>query len=116
MCKEPEALVPIVSSKAQQVILVGDHKQLQPIILEKRAQNFGLGRSLFERYAHRATMLTIQYRMVNQCICSLTDFLKIEQQTKIQKLNIYINIISIVNDSVRWLLMLNKNKIVKICF
>lgn len=64
MCKEPESLVPIVSSRAQQVVLIGDHKQLQPIILEKRAKNFGLGRSMFERYASDAVMLTTQYRMV----------------------------------------------------
>ena len=64
MCKEPESFVPIVSTRAQQVILVGDHKQLQPIILEKRARSLGLGRSLFERYAQNAKMLTKQYRMV----------------------------------------------------
>jgi len=71
MCKEPESLIPIVSSRAQQVILVGDHKQLQPIILERRAQNLGLGRSLFERYAKSAVMLTKQYRMVNLTYLSL---------------------------------------------
>jgi superfamily I DNA and/or RNA helicase len=65
MCKEPESLVPIVSSSAQQVVLVGDHKQLQPIILNKKAENLGLKRSLFERYASSAIMLTKQYRMVS---------------------------------------------------
>jgi len=64
MCKEPESLVAIVSSRAKQVVLVGDHKQLQPIILDKRAKNLGLGRSLFQRYADSAIMLTEQYRMV----------------------------------------------------
>jgi superfamily I DNA and/or RNA helicase len=64
MCKELESLIPIVFSRPQQVVLVGDHKQLQPIILEKSARKCGLGRSLFERYARpHAIMLTIQYRM-----------------------------------------------------
>ena len=68
MCKEAECLVPIVSCRPLQVVLVGDHKQLQPVILNKTAQGFGLDRSLFDRYATQAHMLTIQYRMV----CSLT--------------------------------------------
>ena len=66
MCKELESLIPIVTSKAKQVVLVGDHKQLQPIILEKTARQRGLHRSLFERYQQHAIMLTIQYRMVRQ--------------------------------------------------
>ena len=69
MCKEPESLIPVVSTCAQQVILVGDHKQLQPIILEKRAKSLGLGRSLFQRYAKNAKMLTKQYRMVGIFYC-----------------------------------------------
>jgi len=74
MCKEAESLVPIVSCCPQQVILIGDHRQLQPVILNKTAQSFGLDRSLFERYATSAHMLTTQYRMVcnngmMQCTC-----------------------------------------------
>ena len=65
MCKEAESLVPIVSCRPQQVVLFGDHKQLQPISLNKTAQSFGLNRSLFDRYASRAHMLTIHYRMVH---------------------------------------------------
>lgn len=33
MCTEPETLAPIISSKAEQVVLIGDHKQLQPVVL-----------------------------------------------------------------------------------
>lgn len=61
---EPESLIPIVASKAKQVVLLGDHQQLQPIVLESRARKRGLGRSMFERYAATARMLTTQYRMV----------------------------------------------------
>ena len=65
MCMEPESLIPIVRCSAKQVVLVGDHKQLQPVVLEKGAARRGLGRSLFERYATDAVMLTMQYRMVS---------------------------------------------------
>jgi len=66
MCKEAESLIPIVSSSAHQVVLVGDHKQLQPVIQEKSAIKCGLGRSLFERHAGRAVLLREQYRMVSR--------------------------------------------------
>ena len=65
MCMEPECLIPLVSFKdAQQVVLIGDHKQLQPIVFNTVAKNLGLGKSLFERYKDRALMLDEQYRMV----------------------------------------------------
>jgi len=65
MCKEPEALIPMVTfGSAQQVVLIGDHKQLQPIVINKDAKVLGLEKSLFERYADKAIMLDLQYRMV----------------------------------------------------
>jgi len=65
MCMEPEALVPLVSfGSAEKVVLIGDHKQLQPIVMNRDAKHLGLERSLFERYAHKAIMLDTQYRMV----------------------------------------------------
>jgi len=65
MCMEPDALIPLVTfSSAEQVVLIGDHKQLQPIVLNSDAKNLGLQKSMFERYAGRAIMLNIQYRMV----------------------------------------------------
>ena len=65
MCMEPEALIPLVNySSAEQVVLIGDHKQLQPIVMNRDAKKLGLDRSLFERYARKAIMLDIQYRMV----------------------------------------------------
>ena len=56
-----------------QVVLLGDDKQLRPIIKNKRAGNLGMSRSLFERYCTMHSdwviMLDTQYRMVsNQCI------------------------------------------------
>ncbi|KAL4236479.1 helicase [Mactra antiquata] len=80
MCPEPECLVPIIATNPEQVVLIGDHKQLRPIILCKEALLFGLETSLFERYATlnesetnststvKFTMLTKQYRM-NPQIC-----------------------------------------------
>ena len=65
MCTEPTCLVPLVCyPSASQVAIVGDHKQLQPIVVNYVARRFGLGKSLFERYVSQAIMLTTQYRMV----------------------------------------------------
>jgi len=72
MCPEPQCLVPIIATKAEQVVLIGDHKQLRPIILCKQAGELGLNTSLFERYYEadssknvQCVMLEEQYRMVN---------------------------------------------------
>lgn len=64
MCTEPETIAPIISSKAEQVVLIGDHKQLQPVVLCSEAASLGLEKSLFERYADQAVFLDCQYRMV----------------------------------------------------
>ena len=74
MCIEPEVFVPLVSFKPQQIVLVGDHKQLRPIITYKKARNLGMDKSLFERWAELIhgkflnknlfVMLNEQYRMV----------------------------------------------------
>ncbi|XP_045159234.2 helicase with zinc finger domain 2-like [Mercenaria mercenaria] len=76
MCPEPNCLVPIIATNAKQVVLIGDHKQLRPIVMCKEAAVLGLETSLFERYAtdHSSTnvafiMLNEQYRM-NPEICS----------------------------------------------
>ncbi|XP_068761024.1 3'-5' exoribonuclease HELZ2-like isoform X3 [Montipora capricornis] len=63
MCMEPESLVPITCSGARQVVLIGDHKQLQPVIQDHVAKTLGLSVSMFERHSKRATMLKLQYRM-----------------------------------------------------
>eukprot|EP00755_Sulcionema_specki_P010916 Sspe_Gene.7228::Locus_2447_Transcript_1_1_Confidence_1.000_Length_4022::g.7228::m.7228/K14326/UPF1, RENT1; regulator of nonsense transcripts 1 len=62
---EPSCIVPIMHG-AQQVTLVGDHKQLPPTILSREAQNGGLAISLFDRLVHSdvpAQLLDTQYRM-----------------------------------------------------
>jgi len=43
--------------------LIGDHKQLSPIVKCKEAK--ALSRSVFERLSEHASMLTTQYRMVS---------------------------------------------------
>ena len=66
MATEPESVTPI--SLCEHVVLIGDHKQLQPVIDYGPAKENGLTTSLFERYAEKlegfTTTLTIQYRMV----------------------------------------------------
>ena len=53
MCPEPHCLVPIIANKAQQVVLIGDHKQLRPIIKCREAAELGLEKSLFENIGNR---------------------------------------------------------------
>mmetsp|Transcript_18544 Transcript_18544/g.43511 ORF Transcript_18544/g.43511 Transcript_18544/m.43511 type:complete len:1145 (-) Transcript_18544:185-3619(-) len=62
---EPECLIPIVMG-AKQVVLVGDHCQLGPVIMCKKAARAGLSQSLFERLVSlgvRPIRLQVQYRM-----------------------------------------------------
>ena len=79
MAYEPETIVPI--SKCEHAVLIGDHKQLQPVIDYHQAKENGLTTSLFERYAMRYQnekdragdnryifTLKTQYRMVSSSI------------------------------------------------
>lgn len=71
MSTEPECMVPI--QRAENVILIGDHQQLRPVIKNHVAEVKGLGTSLFERYVEdekyrqlqKPHMLKLQYRMVS---------------------------------------------------
>ena len=70
MAYEPETIVPI--DLCEHAVLIGDHKQLQPVIDYQPAKECGLTTSLFERYAAHYTKflypLNIQYRMVSCCV------------------------------------------------
>lgn len=62
---EAEALIPI-SMGAKQIIMVGDHCQLGPVVMCKAAAKAGLTQSLFERLVLngiRPIRLQVQYRM-----------------------------------------------------
>lgn len=62
---EPEALIPIVHG-AKQLVLIGDHRQLGPVVMSKPAAKAGLTQSLFERLINlgiRPIRLQVQYRM-----------------------------------------------------
>uniref|UniRef100_A0A1I8BRP6 DNA helicase n=1 Tax=Meloidogyne hapla TaxID=6305 RepID=A0A1I8BRP6_MELHA len=62
---EPEVMVSVVKG-ARQLVLVGDHCQLGPVIMCKKSANSGLGQSLFERLVilgNRPLRLQVQYRM-----------------------------------------------------
>jgi len=64
----PEALIPIMKG-SQRVVLVGDHKQLPPVIKSRQAEEGGLGKSLFERLMHLgapSAMLQVGYNPTNQ--------------------------------------------------
>ncbi|KAG2302149.1 hypothetical protein Bca52824_030800 [Brassica carinata] len=62
---EPESLIPTVLG-VKQVVLVGDHCQLGPVIMCKKAACAGLGQSLFEcllLLGIKPIRLQVQYRM-----------------------------------------------------
>jgi len=62
---EPECLIPMLMG-AKQVVLVGDHCQLGPVIMCKKAAEAGLTQSLFERLrllGIKPIRLQVQYRM-----------------------------------------------------
>lgn len=66
MCTEPESVSTIIATKPEQIVLIGDHKQLQPVVVCPQAKRLGMQRSLFERYKSDANVcpLKVQYRMV----------------------------------------------------
>ena len=62
---EPECMIPMVLG-CKQVVLVGDHQQLGPVIMNKEAAEAGLNQSLFERLVNlrcAPIRLNVQYRM-----------------------------------------------------
>jgi regulator of nonsense transcripts 1 len=62
---EAEALIPITLG-CKQLVLVGDHLQLPPVVMCKQSAKLGLTQSLFERLVLtgcRPVRLLIQYRM-----------------------------------------------------
>lgn len=59
---EPECMVPVVLG-ARQLILVGDHCQLGPVVMCKKAAKAGLSQSLFERLVRK--FLITQYYQIN---------------------------------------------------
>ena len=71
MAHEPETIAAV--SLSNHVVLIGDHKQLQPVIKYTAARENGLSTSLFQRYADNfeedcpLVTLEIQYRMVSTC-------------------------------------------------
>ena len=66
MVTEPESMIPI--QYAKQIILIGDHQQLQPKVESRHADKNGLSVSLFQRYvddiAYNHYFLKEQFRMV----------------------------------------------------
>ncbi|XP_072852771.2 3'-5' exoribonuclease HELZ2 [Pogona vitticeps] len=69
MATEPETLIPLANyGKIEKVVLLGDHKQLRPVVHNDFCKALGMETSLFERYKDQAVMLDTQYRM-HQDIC-----------------------------------------------
>ncbi|XP_053171369.1 helicase with zinc finger domain 2-like [Scomber japonicus] len=72
MATEPQAMIPLVCNNPEKIVLIGDHKQLRPVVRNERVRKLGMAKSLFERYFtihdDRAVMLDTQYRM-HEDIC-----------------------------------------------
>ncbi|KAI4884903.1 hypothetical protein NFI96_031681, partial [Prochilodus magdalenae] len=51
------------------IVLLGDHKQLQPVVNNDLLQRLGMKKSLFERYMRKSLLLDTQYRM-QEDICA----------------------------------------------
>ena len=78
MANEPECITPL--QLCDHVVLIGDHKQLQPVIDYQPAKENGLSTSLFQRYADKLVRdsslmktLVVQYRMVRQIIITFCN-------------------------------------------
>ncbi|XP_044069058.1 helicase with zinc finger domain 2-like isoform X3 [Siniperca chuatsi] len=85
MATEPQALIPLVCNKPEKIVLIGDHKQLRPIVKNERVRKLGMAKSLFERYymihKKRTVMLDTQYRM-HKDICEFPSQEYYEGQLK----------------------------------
>lgn len=78
MCLEAETLVALAAAgqRLQQVVLLGDHKQLGAVITCSAPRKLGLGKSLFEELfdenatgkTYSSCMLQTQYRMVSNVV------------------------------------------------
>ncbi|XP_036294221.1 DNA replication ATP-dependent helicase/nuclease DNA2 [Pipistrellus kuhlii] len=72
---QPVCLGPLFFSR--RFVLVGDHQQLPPLVLNREARALGMSESLFKRLARKeaaVVQLTVQYRM-NSKIMSLSNTL-----------------------------------------
>ncbi|KAJ7999579.1 hypothetical protein DPEC_G00195880 [Dallia pectoralis] len=88
MATEPQALIPLVHNQPEKVVLIGDHKQLRPIIKNKLVRKLGMSKSLFERYFERniqTVMLDTQYRM-DEDICKFPSKMFYEEKLKTFKI------------------------------
>lgn len=94
MCLDAELLVPLVTAGQQcnHVVIIGDHKELVPVLRSKSAKKLGLGRSLFESLCehyegkkYACCLLRMQFRMV----CRLPNNLTSLQEIKGTSLNLF---------------------------
>ena len=80
MVTEPESMIPI--QHAKQVILIGDHQQLQPRVNSRHASRNGLSTSLFQRYVdtikYDHLFLSEQFRMVCMTLCICCNHMLIQ--------------------------------------
>ncbi|KAF4518553.1 hypothetical protein B566_EDAN004297 [Ephemera danica] len=69
----PATVAPLLSAK--RFVLVGDPRQLQPVVVNQRAKELGMGETMFERLqscSEAIATLGLQYRM-NRVLCELAN-------------------------------------------
>lgn len=107
----PSVLIPI--NKAKKFILIGDHKQLPPVVLNDNAKY--LKKSLFEElitnYKHQSQELLIQYRM-NEILMKFPNKKFYENKLKCSKKskNYYLNKVLKKYDSTSPLIFIDTSK------
>lgn len=73
---QPSTLIPLLT-KVKKMILVGDHKQLQPTVMSTQANYTMYNRSIFERMTDLGVqpfLLNVQYRMHPELSKFSSDF------------------------------------------
>jgi len=72
----PSSIIPLL--KAKRFVLVGDHFQLPPVVINREAKELGLHQSLMDflagKYPYQLTRLEVQYRM-HQKINDLVSYM-----------------------------------------
>jgi len=74
---EPTSLIPISRFGCQQLMLVGDPKQLPPVLNAESKVPGGLDRTLFDRLVelgHVPIPLAIQYRVISSFVLFVDSF------------------------------------------
>ncbi|CAD8203492.1 unnamed protein product [Paramecium pentaurelia] len=93
MCFEPSTLIPLSNHKIYKLVLIGDHRQLGPVIYDNtNACEYNYNRSLYERLlqtTQQYIMLNIQYRSMQNLSTVTSQFFydgKVQDSESVSKM------------------------------